>query len=197
MAPKFRQNPNVERAPLNPKQILGPELTQPMDQEGKAAWAVGGSLCLLPGQNPWQIPRWRGFVTCPTLVPHSASQSPGLSHLEFISKPCSSSTLPVQNSCFPSSCPKLTPAHVFLYLFCLPSCAPKPPVCHRPELLSASVPSLPSLPGSLLSGSAPTTMSFHPEWLHHVHSLPQATGPAGGPAVDYCYCGLCCPSPKL
>lgn len=125
----------------------------------------------VPAPRPESLartPKWGGFVVPPTLVPHRASQNLGPSHLEFVSKPCSSSTLSAQNSCFLSFCPKSTPAHVFLYLFCLPDCAPKPPVCHRPELLRASVPHphLPSLPSSLLSGSGPTTVSLHSESLH-------------------------------
>lgn len=92
---------------------------------------------IVPAPRPDSLaktPRWGGFVTSHP----RASQS--LSHLEFVSKPCSSFTLPVQNPSFLSSCPKSTPAHTFFYLFSLPNCALKPPVCHRPELLSASVP---------------------------------------------------------
>lgn len=164
----------------------------------------------VPAPKPESLaktPRWKGFVIPTTLVPHSASQCPDLSYLEFVSKPCSSSTLPVQNSCSLSSCPKSTPAHVFLYLFCqyfqiIPKSLPYATDLSSSVLLSH----ISTLPLS----QAPSCLALyppnHPFSLNdsiHTHSLPRGHKPCWGPSCSTCanywlnFCGLCCPSSNL
>lgn len=159
----------------------------------------------VPAPGPESLPRtprWGGFVESPTLVPHRASQSPGLSHMEFVSKPCSSSTLPVQNSCFLTE--SLSQIYCSPHLplsFSSSKLCPKATDLSSSELLSyiSTLPLFQAPSCQLCTHQCPFTLNHS----IHIHPLPQPTSPAGGSAVllvliiDYWFCGLCCPSPKL
>lgn len=204
--PKFRQNPNVERAQLNPKQILGLELTVPVDQAGNRESSMGSgwedcacSQGRIPGKGT-QIGKglWHLPASCPPCFtePRPLTLGVCLQALQLLHSPSTELLFPELLSQIYSS-PR--PPSIFF----VPNCASKPPVCHRPELLSVSVPHPPSLPGSLLSGSVPTIASLHSQWLHPYPLHTSGHKPCWGPAlllfliIDYWFCGFCCPSPKL